>query len=61
MEMRTSRKYTNRILEMVDDGVLDKDFLIQNLLMYMSEADVSDFFDKTIYDVDYDEDEDEET
>ena len=36
----TARKYTNKILERIDDGILHPDFLIQNLLMWMSEHDV---------------------
>ena len=58
--MMKTRQFTNRILEMVDDGVLDKDFLIQNLLMWMSEYDVKEFFDNTIYDVENDELENED-
>lgn len=37
-----SRKYTNRILEMVENGLLDKDYLISACLQYMSEDDVAD-------------------
>ena len=32
--------YTNRVLEAVSEGSLDKDALIQTLLMWMSEHDV---------------------
>lgn len=42
-----SREYTNRIVELVDDGVLDKDTLILGLLKWMSESDVKDFYDYT--------------
>ena len=38
-----ARNTTNRILEMVAEGTLDKDGLIRDLLMWMSEADVEDF------------------
>ena len=27
-----TREYTNKILELVDDGIVDKDWLIQGLL-----------------------------
>lgn len=37
-----SREATNRILEMVEQGLLDKDTVIMACLKYMSEADVAD-------------------
>ena len=40
----TARKYTNKILDRVDEGALHPDFLIQNLLMWMSEAQVKEFY-----------------
>ena len=36
------RKYTNLVLEMVDEGILDKDVVIMACLKYMSEAEVRD-------------------
>ena len=36
------RKYTNMVLEMVDEGILDKDVVIMACLKYMSEAEVRD-------------------
>ena len=36
------RKVTNQILEMVEDGVLDKDTVIMACLKYMSEDEVAD-------------------
>ena len=36
------RKYTNMVLEMVDEGVLDKDVVIMACLKYMSENEVRD-------------------
>lgn len=45
-----NRKYTTRLLELVNAGDVDKDFLIQNLLMFMSEAEVKEFFTCTICD-----------
>lgn len=38
-----ARKTTNMILEMVAEGTLEKEQLIRDLLMWMSEADVEDF------------------
>lgn len=34
------RKYTNKLLEMVDEGLIDKDALIVACLKWMSEDDV---------------------
>ena len=38
------RKYTNKIIELVDDGILDRDTLIRDLLCWMSESDVEEFY-----------------
>ncbi len=54
----TARKYTNKILDRVDEGALHPDFLIQNLLMWMSEAQVKEFYESVI-DCDDEEDADE--
>lgn len=40
---RQSRKYTSAVLDAVEEGMLDKDALIQDLLGWMSEADVQEF------------------
>ena len=40
--MSDVRKATNKILEMVEEGVLDKDMVIMSCLNYMSEDDVAD-------------------
>jgi hypothetical protein len=53
-----ARKYTNKILERLEEGVLHPDFLIQNLLMWMSEALVKEFYESVI-DCDDEEDADE--
>lgn len=37
-----SRKATNRILELIEEGQLDRDNVIMACLKYMSEADVAD-------------------
>jgi hypothetical protein len=50
------REATNKILEMVEEGVLDRDTVIMAALKYMSEDDVADmahaneFFDEEDYD-----------
>lgn len=46
--MNMSRKYTNKILERLDEGLLHRDLLIQNLLMWMSEAEVKEFYESVI-------------
>ena len=51
------RKYTNKIIEMTDEGLLDRDTLIRDLLCWMSESDVEEFYDRNLSDG---EDEDEE-
>lgn len=38
--MTQTRFYTNRVLEAVSEGLINKDALIQTLLMWMSEHDV---------------------
>jgi len=44
----TARKYTNKIFERLEEGALHPDFLIQNLLMWMSEAEVKKFYESVI-------------
>ena len=57
---------TNKLLELVEEGVLDKDAVISGCLNYMSEDDVNDMFrseffelHEAIFGEDEDEDEDE--
>ena len=40
--MTDVREATNKILDMVDEGILDKDMVIMACLKYMSEDDVAD-------------------
>ena len=40
--MSDVRKATDKILEMVEEGILDKDMVIMSCLKYMSEDDVAD-------------------
>jgi hypothetical protein len=37
-----TREVTNRLLEMVEEGLLDRDAVIMACLKYMSEDDVAD-------------------
>jgi len=43
-----AREYTNRILELDEDGMLDRDWLISALLNWMSEKEVKEFYDRII-------------
>lgn len=43
---RKSRKYTCILLDAVEEGMYDKDLLIQDLLGYLSEEEVKDFVRK---------------
>ena len=36
------RKYTNKLLQMVDDGIVDEDTIMLACLNYMSEHEVED-------------------
>lgn len=54
------RKVTNQILEQVQQGLLDKDTLIRDLLGWMSEDDVAEFAERNDYVGCHDEDEDED-
>ena len=40
--MQNTRKTTTKILDLIDQGVFDKDMVISACLSYMSESDVSD-------------------
>jgi hypothetical protein len=52
------RAYTCALLQMVDDGVLDKDQLIQDLLGWLSEHEVQEFVRRNDYLCEQEEDED---
>ena len=43
-----AREYTNRILELDEDGLLDRDWLINSLLNWMSEQEVRSFYERVI-------------
>ena len=40
-----TRKYTNMLLEMVEEGLLDKDTVIMACVKYLSESDVQDMME----------------
>ena len=65
--MTDVRQATDRILEMVEEGVLDRDTVIMSCLKYMSEDDVADmaqmnefFYDDSESDDDNDSEEGED-
>lgn len=57
--MTNVREATNRLLEMIDDGLLDRDTVINACVSYMSEADVADMCECNEFF--YDDDDEEET
>ena len=54
-----TRYYTNMLLEMIDDGLLDRDTVITACLKYMSEDDVQDMMEANEFIEEQFEDEDE--
>ena len=59
-DARMSRRYTTELLDMVEQGMVDKDSLIQDLLGWMSEADVEQFARRNDYIQSLDEDEEDD-
>jgi len=55
-----TRKYTNMLLDMIDDGLLDRDLVITACLKYMSEDEVQDMMEANEFIEEQYEDEDEE-
>ena len=52
-----ARPYTEQLLEMIDEGIVDKDHAIACLTSYMSEDDVKDMmFHNEILPIEYDVD-----
>jgi hypothetical protein len=39
------RYYTNQLLEMIEEGIIDKDTVINACLSYMSESEVQDMME----------------
>jgi hypothetical protein len=60
-----TRRVTNKLLEMMEEGALDAEVLVRACLTFMSEADVAEmavgegFLDEEDAEIDEDEDEDE--
>ena len=54
-----TREYTNKLLEMVEEGLLDRDTVIMACVKYMSESDVQDMMESNEFVPEEDEDEDE--
>jgi len=54
-----ARFYTNMLLEMVDDNILDRDHVIMACLKYMSEDDVRDMMEANEFIDEQFEDEDD--
>lgn len=51
------RKYTKKLLDLVDDNIIDHYTLIRDLLNWMSESDVKQFFeDSNLEELDESED-----
>jgi hypothetical protein len=40
--MKSARHYTNLLLEQIEEGILDKDTVIQAFACYLSESDVEE-------------------
>ena len=58
-----SRLATNKLLELIEEGVLDKDAVISGCLNYMSEDDINDMFRsefEELYEENFGDDEDDE-
>ena len=51
-----AREATNQLLEMVEEGILDKDTVIMACVKYMSEDDVADMMHHNEFIVDEEED-----
>jgi len=61
-----TRRVTNKLLEMMEEGALDAEVLVRACLVFMSEADVAEmavgegFLEEEDAEIDEDEEEDEE-
>ena len=54
-----TRQATDKILEMVEEGILDKDTVIMSCLKYMSEDDVADMAHSNEFFINEDEEDDD--
>lgn len=55
-----SRKYTNQLIEMIEESIIHKDTVILACLNYMSEDDVRDMMEANEFIIDEEEDEESE-
>jgi len=55
-----TRQATDKILEMVEEGILDKDTVIMSCLKYMSEDDVADMAHSNEFFINEEDDEEDE-
>ena len=46
MKVNRVREYTNRILDLHNEGIINSQWIVYSLLMWMSESDVRDFYEK---------------
>jgi len=53
--MSRTRKVTNQLLDMIEDGILDPEAVLMACLQYMSEADVADMAHSNEFIVEEDE------
>ena len=56
-----TRKYTNLLLEMIEDGLLDRDTVITACVLYMSEDQVQDMMESNEFIPEQFEDEEEDS
>jgi hypothetical protein len=54
------REYTNKLLELIEEGVLDTETVLNACLSYMSEADVQDMAEYNDFIEEEEEDDEEE-
>tara|TARA_E500000331_G_scaffold133437_1_gene130441 strand:- start:1421 stop:1591 length:171 start_codon:yes stop_codon:yes gene_type:complete len=54
-----TRQATDKILEMVEQGILDRDTVIMSCLKYMSEDDVADMAHSNEFFINEDEEDDD--
>ncbi len=55
------RQATEKVLEMVEEGILDKDTVIMSCLKYMSEDDVADMAQMNDFFINEEEDDDDDS
>jgi hypothetical protein len=55
------RKYTAKLLDMIDEGLLDKDLVITAFCKYMSEDEVKDMMESNEFLIDEESEDSDET